>query len=70
MNPQYIGIGIGKKLMHYASAVCKEKGISCLNIFSDPNARGFYDKLGAKYMGESPSSIENRTVSLYEYNIN
>jgi len=67
--PEYIGKGIGRKLMQYAESLCREKGISSLSIFSDPNARGFYEKMGAVYKGETPSSIENRTLPLYEYNI-
>lgn len=45
------------------------KGISCLYIFSDPYAVGFYDNIGANYCGESPSSIEGRTVALYQLKI-
>jgi len=70
IRPEYIRKGVGTKLMRYVNYVCKEKGIKCLNIFSDPNAKGFYDKIGARYIGESPSSIENRTVSMFEYEIN
>jgi len=69
IKPEYIRKGIGTKLMRYVNSICEEKGIDCLNIFSDPNAKGFYNKIGAKYIGESLSSIENRTVSLYQYYI-
>ena len=69
IKPEYIRKGIGTKLMRYVNSICEEKGIDCLNIFSDPNAKGFFNKIGAKYIGESLSSIENRTVSLYQYYI-
>ncbi|MTV48528.1 GNAT family N-acetyltransferase [Heliobacillus mobilis] len=65
IRPVYIKKGIGSKLISFLKVTCREKGIAELFIFSDPYARGFYDKLGATYMCESPSSIEGRTVSLY-----
>ena len=67
--PQYIGKGIGSKLMGVVKEKCKEMKIDKVNIFSDPHTTGFYDKLGADYLGESLSSIAGRTVSLYELQI-
>ena len=67
--PDYIKKGIGSKLIKFATKYCKENNIGLLNIFSDPNAKGFYEKIGAKYISEYESSIENRTVFLYEYAI-
>ena len=64
--PEYIGKSIGTKLVDFLKVKCNEMNIDKVKIFSDPNAKGFYDKLGACYLGESPSSIEGRTVSLYE----
>lgn len=64
--PDFIGMGIGSELINFAKGLCKENGIEKLFIFSDPNSRGFYDKLRARYIIESPSSIKGRTVSFYE----
>lgn len=64
--PEFIGKRIGSELIAYAKDYCKKNKIERLNIFSDPYAKGFYDKIGAKYIKESPSSINGRTVSLYE----
>ena len=64
--PQYIGQGIGTKLISVLKEKCKEMKIDKVSIFADPNAKGFYDKIKAHYLGEVPSSIEGRTVSLYE----
>lgn len=67
--PEFIRQGIGTALMSAAKNICTKKNIDRLYIFSDPNAKGFYDKLGARYINESPSSIEGRTVSLFELGV-
>lgn len=67
--PDYIGKRVGAELISFAKELCRKKNIHSLLIFSDPNAKGFYDKVGAKYIEESPSSIQGRTVSFYELNI-
>ncbi len=67
--PPYLYQGIGRRLVAHAARYCREKGIHHLFLFSDPHANGFYDKIGAVYLGESLSSIEGRTVSLYRYDI-
>lgn len=64
--PEYVGKGIGTQLMNHLRSLCKARSITRVRIFSDPHARGFYAKNGARYLGESPSSIKGRTVSLYE----
>jgi GNAT superfamily N-acetyltransferase len=66
IKPEFIGKKIGAELIAFLKELCKKNKIERLFIFSDPNAKGFYDKVGAKYIEESPSSIEGRTVSLYE----
>lgn len=68
--PEYIGKRIGSKLIEVLKTKCKEMKIDKIYIFSDPHAKGFYDKVGARYLGEAPSSIEGRTVSHYELIIN
>jgi GNAT superfamily N-acetyltransferase len=69
IHPQYIGKGIGRSLVSYAKELCRQKGIQRLRLFGDPHADGFYEKTGAVYFGKSPSSIEGRTVSVFEYAI-
>jgi GNAT superfamily N-acetyltransferase len=69
ISPQYIGKGVGSKLIAVLNSKCKEMNINKVCIFSDPNAKGFYDKVGARYLDESPSSIKGRTVSLYVLSI-
>lgn len=69
VNPRYIKCGIGTKLINYAKNYCHQQKIHFLYIFVDPNANGFYDKMGASYLGESLSSIDGRMVSEYRLDI-
>ena len=41
-----------------------------LNIFVDPNAEGFYVKMGAKFVRTSKSSIPDRTIPIYCFKFN
>ena len=69
IRPEYMRMGIGKKLIAFMQKYCRENNISELHIFSDPNADGFYDSIGAEYVRNSPSSIQGRNVSLYRLTI-
>lgn len=66
--PDYIRKGVGARLLEFAVSYCRGNGINRLLIFSDPHAAGFYERFGAKFLYDSPSSIEGRTVPVYELN--
>lgn len=65
IDPHYLCQGIGKKLLDYTRRFCSEKGILKLMIFTDPFAKGFYEKSGATFLYESPSSIPGRSIPVY-----
>ena len=69
IEPDFIGKRIGSELVSFMRDLCRKKKIARICVFSDPNAKGFYNRIGARYIGESPSSIEGRTVSLFELDI-
>ena len=60
--PKYIGYGIGTKLFTHIREICLSKKIPKLSILADPNAKGFYEKMGCQYQGEFPSTIHDRTT--------
>jgi GNAT superfamily N-acetyltransferase len=62
IDPPHIGKGIGTKLFRHLRNRCEENGINELGILADPNSRGFYEKMGCRYIGEYPSTINNRTT--------
>jgi len=54
--------GIGKRLIDIALEWCREKQINVLNVYSDPNAKGFYEKMGAVCLGEIISGDVGRPL--------
>ncbi|MCL2235653.1 MAG: GNAT family N-acetyltransferase [Defluviitaleaceae bacterium] len=70
VDPSYMGKGVGKKLLSHALDYCKQTGITRLTLYSDPNAKGFYESNGGVYLGEHPSAaIPNRTLPIFTYNL-
>jgi GNAT superfamily N-acetyltransferase len=69
IQPDYIGKKIGTQLMRHAEALCRNLNCKKLMVLADPHSRGFYEKLGVKYVREVPSNIEDRTVSYFEWNL-
>jgi maltose O-acetyltransferase len=53
-------------MMFHARNLSDAQGIRSLMIFVDPFARGFYDKLGAVFLYDSPSSIQGRKIPVYQ----
>ncbi len=65
ISPEYHGMGIGRELIHHAKKICRNYEIPALLIFVDPFARGFYERIGAEFLYDSPSSISGRTIPVY-----
>lgn len=55
--PLHIRQGVGEKLMDVAFDWCRKRQIRRLHVLSEPNARGFYEKMGALYVGESINKL-------------
>lgn len=55
---EYIGKGIGKELFHHAIALARGRGYKFLQLEADPNATGFYEKMGMRRIGERNSEVD------------
>ena len=64
IHPSHIRKGIGEELINIAFVWCKEKQIKTLYVYSDPNAKGFYEKMGAECLGEVLSGDTGRAIPL------
>jgi ribosomal protein S18 acetylase RimI-like enzyme len=59
VSPEVIGKGVGKRLFLHAAALSRQRGYKALQLEADPNAVGFYEKMGMVQIGERHSEIEN-----------
>ncbi len=70
VDPHYIGLGIGRVLLHEACSVARQWKLTGLFIQSDPNAEQFYLAMGATNIGTRPSgSIATRQLPLLRLDI-
>jgi GNAT superfamily N-acetyltransferase len=65
VRPSEIGTGLGRLLWQDAMAAAAAAGFEHLDIDAEPNAEGFYRKMGAERIGQTPSgSIPGRILPL------
>ena len=64
--PRRIGTGTGRRLFAHAVGQCRAIGAERLLITADPNAEGFYARLGARRVGEVPSTPAGRRLPRLE----
>jgi GNAT superfamily N-acetyltransferase len=64
VDPRYIGSGIGKQLFTHLLERLRATGATRLEIASDPNAEGFYRRMGARRIGSVPSAPPGRHLPL------
>jgi GNAT superfamily N-acetyltransferase len=62
--PDWMGRGLGRSLFHHALERTKALGYGELEIESDPNAEGFYQRLGACRVGVSIHTVEQQRREL------
>ena len=67
--PTRIGSGVGTRLFEHALLTLRTVGGRTLKIASDPNAEGFYRKMGAVRVGEVPSTPEGRKLPVLEFQL-
>lgn len=67
VEPDLIGSGVGKAMMHHARKSAALLGAARMIIQSDPNAEGFYRAAGGRLTGERESeSIPGRFLPTLE----
>ncbi|HKP02902.1 MAG TPA: GNAT family N-acetyltransferase [Chthoniobacterales bacterium] len=67
--PSAMKRGIGRALFEHAAAQATNLGFDSIRIEADPNAEGFYRRMGAIWTGTSVTQIEGerRELPLLEY---
>lgn len=64
VEPRSLRSGVGRALFAHAVQMAAEAGATRLEIESDPNAEGFYHKMGAETIGEVTYELEGMPRSL------
>jgi GNAT superfamily N-acetyltransferase len=64
VDPAHLGAGLGAHLLRHATDVVRSLGGTSLAIASDPNAEGFYRRMGARRVGSVPSTPTGRELPL------
>jgi GNAT superfamily N-acetyltransferase len=64
--PTHMGAGVGRALFEHALEQCRAIGARRLWINADPNAEGFYERMGARRVGQVPSTPAGRTLPRLE----
>ena len=57
LEPDARGAGNGRRLWEHAAAVARHGGASAMELDADPNALGFYRRMGAVPIGVTPSTV-------------
>lgn len=58
--PVSIGKGLGRQLFEHAVELARQRGYKILQLEADPNARGFYEKMGMHMIGERHSEVDGQ----------
>ena len=66
VSPSRIGSKIGSGLWDAAISVGIASGFDTLRIYSDPNARGFYERKGAVFVCDAPTPVADLTAPILE----
>jgi N-acetylglutamate synthase-like GNAT family acetyltransferase len=70
IRPEHIGAGIGRALFNYIMKRASNLSLPVLELSADPNAEGFYERMGATRIGEVRSEIDGQARVLPRMMIN
>jgi GNAT superfamily N-acetyltransferase len=70
ISPEHMGAGIGRALFTHMKERARKLKLPALELSADPNAEGFYERMGARRIGEVRSEIEGQPRVLPRMMIN
>jgi GNAT superfamily N-acetyltransferase len=62
IEPECIGRGVGSKLFEACVTEARHRGATRLEWDAEPNAVGFYERLGARYLRDSEATVFGRVI--------
>jgi GNAT superfamily N-acetyltransferase len=60
IKPEHMGTGVGRALFMRVRERAADLQVPLLEISADPNAEGFYHRMGARRIGEIQSEVEGQ----------
>jgi N-acetylglutamate synthase-like GNAT family acetyltransferase len=70
IEPQQMGNGVGRALFEHTIRRAQELGLTELELSADPNAEGFYQRMGGKRIGEVQADMDGQTRVLPRMTVN
>ena len=64
--PAHIGSGVGRLMWDEALRVAEAAGVERMTLEADPNAAGFYERMGAQLTGSATALDTGRQLPVYE----
>ena len=58
--PEFMGKGVGRQLFLHAVETARVRGYKTLQLDADPNAVGFYERMGMHRIGERSSEVDGQ----------
>ena len=68
--PGYIRKGYGTRIFEQILKHIKQRNGRSVSLSSDPNAKGFYDKMGGSVIHREPGKVSGRFLDVYEFPVN
>jgi GNAT superfamily N-acetyltransferase len=68
--PAHIGSGLGRLMWNEAVRRAGAAGVGRMTLEADPNAAGFYERMGARRTGSVRAPDTGRELPLYEMKLN
>jgi len=66
IDPDFMGRGLGRRLFYEGLDLAKAAQVKTLSVVSDPNAEGFYLRMGARRVDMVPSRPDGRGLPRLE----
>ena len=57
IDPQHLRKGVGRGLFEHVARRAAQLGFNALELSADPNAQQFYERMGAKRIGDVPADV-------------
>ena len=69
IEPAWIGRGVGSQLFRACAARARELGAKRLEWEAEPNAAGFYERMGGRYVRDSDPTAFGRVIPVMELDL-